>query len=361
MKNRFMSRRSILLLLILVLSFSVLLSACSSKGSQAEEPTVDEARANLAIIENPHSEEDTYAIPDGVTVLSSELHGLYFDDRAEAIPAKDSITYNGKSFSLTDEVKKSYERIEKGVFTRYRGMADDDQTIETVYCSSVDFPMSFVLSCTCSNEPESLTFITAKDGESYEAAENRVRAELQKVLDDNNTGIDLDDFTRDGHFFKRIKGDVELQWIQTFSCKHCKTVVGYGLSGSGNIEDFYDSVPEFSDAEYKALTAPLVEKCVDEVCNLNEVEVKLDRAKPGRVFYSEEIDRYYIDLDVRYELLNHEGKTINHGEIPICLILEPVKSNTEIMATISIAVLVFFAATAALVVVVRKRRKRQSN
>ncbi|MBO5914368.1 MAG: hypothetical protein J6Q72_03380 [Clostridia bacterium] len=361
MKN--LKNKAIITLLLVCMLVSVLLTGCSKKAL-----TPEEIQESLVI--EYQSDVDYY--PDDYAVMHDSLREE-FDDKLETIPAEGSYSFDGKEYILTHDTEKRLKVYEKGYFTFYRGKAEDGQTLEIEIAEVCDYPTRLILGCDCNEHFEYVSGLKKKEYDIPEhEMDNHVEAELQKMLDKENAGIDLSEYKR-SHFSFYLEYelgspfDTVVQRILVFHCKNCKKLVGYQIDGFLRLEELPD-IPYTTWRALKTAVATVVDDYNENVYHKYPVDTTEETVKYdynvathyGYLRYSAEFDRYCI----LYTAAWSGTRKIPNDEIPFeaftvrfAYLLEP-KSNTGVIIAVSaVAVL----ALASVVSIFAAKRKKKTN
>ena len=361
-----LKNKAIITLLLVCMLVSVLLTGCSKKAL-----TPEEIQENLVI--EYQSDVDYY--PEDYAVMYDSLR-LEFDEKLETIPAEGSYSFDGKEYILTHDTEKRLKLTEKGYFTLYRGKAEDGQTLEIEIAEVCDYPTRLILSCDCNEHFEYVNGLKKKE---YDIAEhkmhNRDEEELQKILDNMNSGIDLSVYGHDSLSFYLnydIGGefDLDVQRILLFHCKNCKKLVGYQILGIIRLEELPD-IPYATWRDFYTACATIVDDYNENVYHNYPVEtsektVKYDYSvglSAGLLRYSAEFDRYCILYTASWDGI----RKIPNDEIPfeafsvrVAYLLEP-KSNTGVIIAVSAVAVLALASVVSIFVAKRKKKTNEKS
>ena len=264
---------------------------------------------------------------------------------------------------------------EKGYFTFYHGKAEDGQTLEIEIAEVCDYPTRLILSCDCNEHFEyanehKVDYLDNSKPEMY----NCYEAELQKMLDKVNAGIDLSEYEGGNLYYyldlHQGMNSVTVQWIDVFYCKSCKKMVGYQIDGVVRLEEVLDNVPYVTKHAFETAVKPIVDAYNENVYHLYDEETT-EETTEGKatvttkyvqkssvvnnpryrncIRYYAEFDRYYIAYDSRWESeTRRKVGTSTHVYsdtefwIYTAYLLEP-KSNTGVIIAVAVVSVIILA------------------
>ncbi len=330
-------------------------SGCESQKNDAGNYTI-------AVFNNaPKDSTYNQGVPDVYNDISRHL-AMKASTPPDIVKKDGSLTFRGEDY-FYNEIKVYDSTTNEGDETRIEASSSDGKTISVSYSDGQDSALyAFKDSCCGLLYTD---FVPKKtDGETDEDFKNRCTEDMQALLDEFDLDYDLSEYeiiTEDSIFkFKWAirKGPVIIQEIRPQYCRQCGKLCAFYIDGAVNIDDIYDSVPNYTEEQYVELVNTVVKQCYEECYS----SVEISKTRIGEfensvcnIRYNEELDRYVMAFVPTSVIEFDESKTATLSNVGVALIFEPTTDVSLIVAiSAAVAVIILFV-----FVILFKRKKRK--
>ena len=337
--------------IIITVSFS----GCESNANDAGNYTI-------AVFKNaPKDSIYNQGVPDVYNDISRQL-AMKASTPPDTVKKDGSLAFRGEDY-FYNEIKVYDSTTNEGDKMSIDATSSDGKTISVSYSDGQDSALNgFRYYCCGSFYTD---FVPKKtDDETEENFKNRCTEDMQALLDEFDLDYDLSEYEiiTEGAMFKFKwairKGPVIIQEIRPQYCRQCGKLCAFFVDGAVNIDDIYDSVPNYTEEQYVELVNTVVKQCYEECYS----SVEIFKTRIGdfenavcNIRYNEELDSYVMAFVPTCVIEFDKSKTATLSNVGVAVIFEPTTDVSLIVAiSAAVAVIILFV-----FVILFKRKKRK--